>query len=459
MRQSPRKWIPLGAAIALHLALVVSIARQPLFVNRAAPSSRSLVWPIYHDSVYRPGPWADFYAVYHAGVAMEQGRDPYQGIEDPVVTPYAFPFRYLPVVAGVLGRVFILLPPSAAGQVWLGLVEVVLATFVILFRRRAAATWPSQFATIVLLLSSPYFLELHMGQFTFVTLALTGIALLLLEERAEPVQGAPARSPLRFDRRVHAAAACFTLAILLKVFPLVLAPALARRGKAGWFCLLVAVGAAAILNAPYFVRHPAAWTAFYRENFSAASALSGLDAGNFGLLYAFFRGAAETGYRWTIAGWAMFSAVWRIALLGSTALLVLLVRRRDLILAGCLLILAHFLSYPHVWEHHYSGVILVLLLGLGRVVQLSRSGGGRALARLLAGAVVLLALPTPFLALNGGQVSMTPDPLAGWSAGARLALPLSKAAPLVVCFVLLALALRRASSNSVTARSTGRPGR
>jgi hypothetical protein len=167
-----------------HLGIVVSIVRQPARV-RAVPDRRSVIFPLHHDTVHRAGPGSDFFAVYHAGIKMQRGESPYDGKESPRVTPDYFPFRYLPVVAQTLGRAAILLDPWTAYRVWAVVLELLLvACLLAIWRAFEMQSWRVA-ACGALLVSSPYFLEVHIGQFTFATSALLALALFALDDRTK----------------------------------------------------------------------------------------------------------------------------------------------------------------------------------------------------------------------------------------------------------------------------------
>ena len=146
------------------------------------PGQRSLVWGLYHNSIHRIGPGADFFAVYHAGVASKQGLNPYAQDERPRLTPYFYSYRYLPVVGSTLGRLFTTFSPLTAYRLWILVCEAILGLLMWAFWRRFASLPRSKLWGVVtssiLLLSTPYFLELHMGQFTFVMGALCALAML-----------------------------------------------------------------------------------------------------------------------------------------------------------------------------------------------------------------------------------------------------------------------------------------
>jgi len=85
--------------VMLHLGIVASVAFD----------ERPLIWPLHNDTIHRAGRGVDFYAVYHAAMNLRLGRGPYSDRPDGV-TPYWYPFRYLPVVA-IMFQPFTRLPP------------------------------------------------------------------------------------------------------------------------------------------------------------------------------------------------------------------------------------------------------------------------------------------------------------------------------------------------------------
>ena len=242
-------WTITGLALWIHGYAVVSIVRQPLGVERAPPELRSLVWPLHNDTVHRMGPATDFFAVSHAGRNLEEGHSPYNLKESPRITPYYFEFRYLPIVAQTLGRAA-LLPdkPLHAWHGWVVMVEIILALFIFVFRRRARSVpLISTLGTCLALVSSPYLLELHMGQFTFATTALILIGVMV---HVWPV---PRDRAPRLTAVIGTAA--YTAAVLLKVFPLVAVPALARARRC-WPFIVVALAVTVIVSVPYFLSSP-----------------------------------------------------------------------------------------------------------------------------------------------------------------------------------------------------------
>jgi len=88
LRNPVRIRIILASLAAIHIAIVASILVE----------DRSVIWPLHNDTIHRHGRGADFYGVYHAGVNTRRGMNPYR-LNNDGITPYRYPFRYLPIVA------------------------------------------------------------------------------------------------------------------------------------------------------------------------------------------------------------------------------------------------------------------------------------------------------------------------------------------------------------------------
>lgn|GEM_PF-1399877 len=410
--------VVLAGAVAFHLAGVTAVLRQPLSVNRATPDQRPWYWSLFSDAVHRPGPAVDFFAIYHAGVNVHQGADVYRFDEQPRVTPYSFPYRYLPVVAHTLGAALANLPPRVAWQVWILILEILLAILILLVWRSAVPADVRTFAVVVLLANMPYLLELHMGQFTFAVFALLGFTLLL--------GGGPgAPEPGRLRRLVMALT--LSAASLLKMVPLVTLPMLIRKRTYRWaagLALVLALG----LAVPWFLTHPEDWQTFRNLNFKPPG---GMNAGNFGLVYVMHV---------LVGSSAEVAATWlHLLLLGVTALAVLSARRLEPAAAATALVLAHFLTYAHVWEHHMTGIMVMGVLFLLELAADPRDRTGKVLMIVTMTALVLLALPSAFVLLDGVKNPAVWDPSAGWSTGSRLLMPLPKVLAQLALFVACAL--------------------
>jgi hypothetical protein len=241
----------LAVAVAVHLGLAIALAAGGLR-------------PFYNDIRNRPGPAADFFAVYHAGRQVWTGASPYEREELPAVTPPHFaPFRYPPGVAWTLGVAVAKIKPWIAYGAWIVLLEALLVLGLVRMRELIADPVHLAWARAGWLAFPPWFLELWMGQFTFVAAILTFLA--VLDWRRD---------------RPRRAAAMWAAACALKLFPLALAPALAFRRRWGALATGAAVTAAAL--APLLAIEGAVG-GFFGLNFGAPEPME-VHAGNFSLL-------------------------------------------------------------------------------------------------------------------------------------------------------------------------------
>lgn len=196
------------------MVVIFSVITQPLDVNSKPAEQRSLVWGLFFDATHRAGPAADFFAVYHAGGVIKAGGNPYVWPTAATKAPYYYPYRYLPVVAQSLGRIFTFFTPRSAYFIWCAMLEVTVFFILWLILTHFQITPRWQWILLpILLLSSPYFLEVHIGQFTFVSTALAVTALIMAE-----------KSSSQQKKTILLASASFLAAVLLKIFPLAILP-------------------------------------------------------------------------------------------------------------------------------------------------------------------------------------------------------------------------------------------
>jgi hypothetical protein len=262
----------LVAAVAVHAWLVWSVASQPFDGSEPPAARRFATARLHFDAVHWPGPGADFFALYHAGVQVRRGLSPYDQQEDPRVTPYFFRYIYSSLLAETLGGLVTLFRPVTAYRVWLAVIEgCLLGCLVVLWRRSVEAVSRIAGSTL-LLLSQPYVLELHMGQFTFVAASLALVAASLVERADRHAPGGVLAAPL------------LMMAGLLKTFPFVTLPAFVRDRR-GWPAAAGATVAAVSM---------AAWSLFATEGskylaaFTLAPDINGPYPGALSLLQALF---------------------------------------------------------------------------------------------------------------------------------------------------------------------------
>jgi hypothetical protein len=265
-----------------------------------------------------------------------------------------------------------------------------------------------------LLLSSPYFLELHMGQFTFATCALLAIGLLMLDRSSK--------------KSLAGGTLAFTIAVLLKMFPLASCAALIRYRR-GFVAAAIAGVVVLAVTVPYFLEYRAEWQSFAKTNFGDTKS-EGFHGGNYGLLYVIFLFAKDLGGHPAVVSFLKFAAVWQMIVLGLTAALVLW-RKPTMLTGGLALAFAHMISYKHVWEHHASGAVVCAAFLLIRMNQDRRWWGRWVVVVCL----LCLALPTPFVLVDALDIGVY-DPTNDWSKLGRYLLPMCKAVPVLVLWII-----------------------
>jgi hypothetical protein len=248
--------------------------------------------PLFNDSVHRFGPGADFFALYQAGYSALHGQSIYRFIPGHTIIPYAYPFRYLPIAAYTAGALLTLVPPAAAYALWLGLCELCLLYNVSITHRRCGGGTRGALLAALWLLFAPYFLELWVGQFTFLLGCMLFWSVLAWE-----------------DGRRRAAQGWWMAAVLWKPAPLLWLPMWVRdRRRWRGVAFLVTALAAQFL---YFRFFPADWSAFARENLAPLPAWHAGNVGLTGLIYQLCGPtAAFSIVRWIATAALLVPALW-----------------------------------------------------------------------------------------------------------------------------------------------------
>jgi hypothetical protein len=382
-------------------------------------AARFLTGPLFFDAVQWPGPGGDFFALYHGGLQVRRGHSPHDLTSVDGDAAYFFRYIYSPALAQTLGRVVTALPSRAAYLVWVAAIEACLATWLVLLWREPVPESARAFAIILLLISQPYVLELHMGQFTFVAVGLT---LLAARSRSGTIGGI-----------------ALFLGVLLKTFPAVTFPAFLRRHTrralgGGMLAALVVV-----------------LSALFESRGSGHFALGMVDT--MGGPHPGAESLSQAAYVLLLAStgvWVPAIVSWLPSLVVGvtvclTAWIVLRRHASSALLGCCAMLLAFFLSYLHVWEHHYSAVVLITAIAFVEIAKVSTRGDANRQA--LGIAAILLALPSPFVFVGPAFQS--------WTVASWLLMSVSKGLPTALAFVAVlgALAQDRAAAISTASPS------
>ena len=335
----PRVGVPqslLIIAIAAHIVMVLSLFFG--FLN-----------PLFDNSDLQPK-GIDFFSIYQGGVYALDNHPIYSWDVSSEV-PYSAPYRYLPFFAYTVAAAFTVLPPWTGYWLWVALNELMLfmnawLTFRVAPDRRwgfiAAGMW---FAF------TPLYLELYMGQWSFLMATLMLLTAIALVRGQEFRAGAP-----------------WITSIMVKTNSAILGPIFLRAGY--WRVLVVAGCLLVALNAPYFIARPGEWDLFARLNlrglwFHEPITERQLASGDLG-------GVAWLQTVWFALdpdGTGIPTAVKRayvILIVAGSFFATFLPRRMDRVATFAIWLSAYFLAYISVWEHHYVMLLppLVALVAL-----------------------------------------------------------------------------------------------
>ncbi len=255
------------AGVALHLLFLLSLRFG--WLN-----------PFFNDTMHRFGPGGDFFSIYAAGVKARLGESVYTIGGHVQTVPYAYAFRYAPLVAYTLGAGLSLLPAITSYSLWLIVCEMTLLRNVRLTLELAQDRQTGYIAAALWLLFSPYFLELFVGQFTFLTASLVFWAYLGWQDKMNGKDKAPGKQ--------RVADWLWAGAVWLKMMPLLYLPVVLLRGR--WksaLAVLLVLGASSAL---YFAAFPHDWATFAATNGDAKPAGH---AGNLGLMALLYHASGE----------------------------------------------------------------------------------------------------------------------------------------------------------------------
>ena len=356
---------------------------------------------LFNDAMHRVGPASDFATYYVAGHDWLEGRSIYRG-------GYGFGYRYHPLFAMTAGAGLCHLPIRAAFALWVVLHELLLlgdlwALRILIpdgLRRRAFAA--------LMLLFSPYYLEVYMGNASFVAASLLLFAFCLDRQRGPVLQA----SRTADSRRDWALVLLFVASIVVKPVGVVFLPLLLMRGRAA--AALGIGAAAAALAVPYFFRHPLDLGLFLTANLEGRAQGWVVHAGNQGLqgLLAAILTRASGISTAELSSLSQLPAATRALLVASQAAVAVLALRASwrarerlgvgVFLGSCI----YLLAFGEVWEHSYS----ILVLGLAFLWA-----SDFVPPRLLLGCSIGLALPTAFALYDVALPPGGNDPEHHWS--------------------------------------------
>jgi len=419
----------LVAGALVHLCVLLSL--QWGFLN-----------PLFDDASHRSGQGADFFSVVQAGRNVVDGVSIYSTKPVEQIVPYYNPYRYHPFVAYTVGLCSTALRPDISYVLWILIQEGLLLVNILLARSLFTDVRSAAVVTGLWLLFSPYYLELYMGQFSFLMASLlfwTIVAWMNGKKRSGDF--------------------LWIFSLVVKSNSVVFVPVLLRLRR--WEIVLVGGVVSLGLALPYFLLEPGsgvdfarnvtegtkAQTLFGNQGFTA---LIGVSVLRFGGMWSDF--AQEFALRLDQMNEMLVLplALWTVVVVGSAVAVTVRASRDSGITLLLLWILAYFLFYKHVWEHQYvmlMPVFVVLYHQMKKgIIELSPAVFWMAFA--------VIALPTAFVVIDRSPVLF--DPEIPWRTWESLLFHAPKPLAVLTLFTVLSLQLRRKKeSQPVSHLNTG----
>lgn len=357
--------------LAPYLLLAVAIAFHVLMLG-------SLFWGYFDQVLYsaeRSTKAVDFFAIYEAGHHALHGESLYK-LALPQAAPYASPYRYVPSFAYLIGAPLNALGPWNGYWAWVAFNELLLVI-------NAYATWRigrrgmwGIVGAAMWFAFPQYFLELYLGQFSFLMTTLLFWT---------------AAGLLRNDERFGGTG--WVLSLLAKTNSALVAPALLRQGW--WRAVVVGGLALALASGPYFLWQRDDGPEFVRVNFTGAYSARTWRVQQYWPaqhgLTDFVENTDLAIDQDAVSSPASYNIAITMVVLATCAAVTLFARRSDPLVLFAIWDASFFLFYKDVWEFHY----LMFLPPLVLMVTSRPALRPAALALFIA-----LAIPSPYWPLN-----------------------------------------------------------
>lgn len=311
--------------------LIAGILVNVFYLASLKPDSTLSKW--FFDSNVNKKTGCDFYALYLATRNFNHHKSIYEGDPDHKVVPCHYSYRYLPVGVAV-GMPFVSLSPKKAYGFWVIFLELLLILDILILLNIAPGPKIFGLGAFGFLAASPLYLELYMGQYSFLQATLMFAAMASLQSKKE----------MGFNV-LWGASLCW------KLNTWIAAPALLRQKK--WGALAGSLAIIAVTTVPYIIKHPEAGGAILGNFMPDPN--TGMTRGNHGLLMLVTLLLDSVDIK------TLLVAV-PAAVIGLSLLITIAAKKADLTDLICLWMCAYFLAYKHVWEHHYVMLVPVLVI-------------------------------------------------------------------------------------------------
>jgi len=315
-------------AIIIHIAFLLSLSYG--YLNR-----------FYNDAQYRSGQGTDFYALYLAGNNFLFKQDIHDASNPRNAVPVAPGFRYLPFSAYTVGALLNFFPPKLAYWFWVTFLEFLLFLCVYLTFEISRDREQFYLLAAMWLVFTPYYLELLMGQFSFVQSSLIVGMIYGLHKGKETT----------FDT-------CWIVSVLWKINTFLLLPLIIRLKKVR--VVILCALAIYLTSIPYYFYFPSALKTFQQANFDYYYWT--LHPGHFG----FFAFLFVVTQKLSLAPNSLLKIIIYpgipITILAVSVLVTFMLKEFDPIDIVCFWVTTYFLIYKEVWEHQYVMLLPVFIV-------------------------------------------------------------------------------------------------
>ena len=403
--------------ICSHLLMLGSLLSEPFAFEHGINLSGSKSHPQekedvrgfldswFHDTDRVPR-GLDFFSIYQAGRNFLRGQSVYYGVrvhrmgDESLVVPYFSGFRYLPVYAVVYGSALNALPPWSSYWTWIIIVELLLLSNLMALRWLNVSPAIHRMLIGMWLMYSPYYIELHIGQQSMVTVSLIHICII---------------AHLRQRRILRDAG--YIGSVLWKINTVLFLPVWIkfRRWRTILFLFLLSFG----LSLPYFLLVEGSFqefSSYFHHKFIPVGPNS---LGFWALSVQFLQSA-----RYDHSTIRSIMSIWSLGIIGISCLATFLPRRIRFTDSLAMWICVYFLTYQYVWEHHY--VMMLPVITAGMVDKNLRKWTGLLW--------IFCAMPTPYLFFNISSQAM---PQLQWAFWKTILYHSTKIIPLLVFFLII----------------------
>ncbi|MGB3976153.1 MAG: glycosyltransferase 87 family protein [bacterium] len=413
----------LFCAVCIHLLFIGSLFSEPfafehnenLIGSRSHPQEsapfKGFLDSWFHDTDRVPR-GLDFFSIYQAGRNFLRGQSVYYGVrehqlgEEALVVPYFSGFRYLPAYAVIFGTLLNILPPWLSYWAWILLVETLLLLNIYLIKWLPVSSSIKSIIAGMWLAYSPFYVEIHIGQQSMVTVTLLHLCIIAHLNRKPGIRNS-----------------AYIISALWKLNTLLFLPIWIKFKQ--WRPVLLLFLLIILSSVPYFVCVDKSYQEF-QSYFHHKFIATGPNSLGFWAFFSQFLQAANLDHsmiKRILTNWSFVIYTFGIAA-------TFIPRKTNFTLALAMWICVYFLTYQYVWEHHY-------------VMMLPVFSAGMLFKNLRKFAVIswlFCALPTPYIVLNNPSLLM---PQEKWNLLQSVFYHGTKIIPVLLLFFLLAISLFR----------------